>query len=263
MNILITGSTQGIGFAFAREFLSKGHNVVISSRNLDKVNNVLEEFKKDFPNNTIIGTICDVTKPSDIRKLAQLAISKFGTIDIWVNNAGTSGFEYQPLQEWNDKVLKQIIETNMLGTIYGSKEAIKIMLEQGHGKIFNMTGMGANGMASPNLAAYGASKSSIPQLTKSLVKELKGTGIIINHMSPGIVFTDLTITNTPPDAAFIFNTLGTPPEKVAKFLVRKMLAVNKNNSRINYMGTMKVFWRFMTAGFRKGKYFDSEGNYIG
>ncbi|MCE7741750.1 MAG: SDR family oxidoreductase [Candidatus Heimdallarchaeota archaeon] len=263
MIVVITGSTQGIGFALAKEFLRYGDDIVISSRKIDRVNDVVKVLESEFPESKILGFKCDVTQPTDLENLAKSTVDALGVIDIWVNNAGTSGFEYQPLQDWDDGTLKQIIETNMLGTLYGSKEAIKVMTEQKHGKIFNLAGMGSNGMASPNLAAYGASKGSIPQLTKSLAGELKGTGVLVNHVSPGIVLTDMITTNVPPQAVSIFNILASRPENVAKFLVKKMRAVEKSKAKINYLNSFKAFWRFMTAGFRKGKYFDEEGNFKG
>ena len=263
MNILITGSSKGIGLALTKEFLQYGDSVVISSRSEERVNNTVKNIKSEFPEANILGLECDVTQPSDVAKLAKSTIEAFGTIDIWINNAGINGSQYKPLQQVDDEALQQVFETNILGTLYGCKEAIKIMIEQKSGKIFNLAGMGSNGMASPNLAAYGASKSAIPQLTKTLEKELKGTGVLINHLNPGMVLTDFLTTNTPPEAAFIFNTLANRPEKVAKFLVKKMKKVNKSNKKITYMKTGQIFWRFMTAGFRKGKYFDEEGNFKG
>ncbi len=263
MNVVITGSTQGIGFALAREFLSYGDNVVISSRSNEKIENAIKILESEFSESKIIGIKCDVTQPEEIEELVKSALSQLETIDIWVNNAGTSGFHYLPLQDWDNGTLKQIIETNMLGTLYGCKEAIKIMIDQKYGKIFNLAGMGSNGMASPNLAAYGASKGSMPQLTKSLEKELKNTGVIINHVSPGIVITDMITTNVPPQAVSIFNILASRPEEVAKFLVKKMRTVEKSNAKISYLTSTKAFWRFMTAGFRKGKYFDEAGNFKG
>ncbi|MHA1199767.1 MAG: SDR family oxidoreductase, partial [Candidatus Heimdallarchaeaceae archaeon] len=252
-----------IGYALAKEFLRYGDNVVISSRNIDRVNKAVKNLETEFPKSKILGLKCDVTQPSEYESLAKSAIDTLGEINIWINNAGTSGFQYLPIQEWENEVLKQVIETNMLGTIYGCKEAIKVMTKQKHGKIFNLAGMGSNGMASPNLAVYGASKGSIPQLTKSLKKELEGTGVIINHVSPGIVLTDMITTNVPPEAVSIFNILASRPEKVAEFLVKKMRAVEKSNANITYLSSVKAFWRFMTAGFRKGKYFDEEGNFKG
>ena len=263
MNVVITGSSRGIGLALAKEFLKCGDNVVISSRNVEKIKELTTNLEEEFHESKVLGCKCDVSKTSDLENLSQMAINGLGSIDIWINNAGTSGNEYLPLQEWKDETLKQVIETNIMGTISGSKTAIKIMLEQNYGKIFNLAGMGSNGMASPNLAAYGASKASIPQLTKSLTKELKGTKIIINHVSPGIVLTDLITTNVPPQAVPIFNILASRPDDVAKFLVQKMKKVEKSNAKINFLSNRKVFWRFMTASFRKGNYFDKEGNFKG
>ncbi len=263
MNVVITGGSQGIGFALAKEFLNQGDKVVITSRSNEKITESKKILEKSFPKSKILGVECDVTKSSDLEKLAEVALEAFGSIDIWINNAGTSGFSYRPLDNWDNETLKQVIETNLLGTLYGCKVAIKVMKNQKHGKIFNLAGMGSKGRPSPNLTAYGASKAAIPQITKSLTKELKDTGVIINHISPGIVLTELITTDVPKQAISVFNILATRPEKVAKFLVKKMRASKRSNSKINYLTRRKAFWRFMTAVLRKGKYFDEEGNFKG
>jgi len=262
MKIVITGSSKGIGFALAKEFAKNGDQIIISSRNQDSVNRAIDEIKTIFPETEIYGTTCDVTKSEEIEALVNFSDGKLSGIDIWINNAGTSGFYYGNLTNWGNETLDQVVKTNILGTIYGCKEAIKYMTKQGYGKIFNLAGMGSNGMASPGLVAYGATKASIPQLTKSLSKELKNTEILINYLSPGIVITELTTTNVSKEAASIFNILAEKPEKVAKYLTRKMRNINKSNKNINFLSTPKTFWKFMTAGFRKNRFFDQEGNLI-
>ena len=86
--------------------------------------------------------------------------------------------------------------------------------------------------------------------------------LLINYLSPGIVITDFIINNASAEAAPIFNILGEKPDKVAKFLVRKIYKISKSNKNINFSGTAKVLWKFMTAGFRKNRFFDQEGNHI-
>jgi chlorophyll(ide) b reductase len=261
MKVVITGSSRGIGFALAKEFAKHGDQLIISSRNLESVENAIENLKQLYPNVEVHGTTCDVSKPEDVKKLAEFSDEKLSGIDIWINNAGINGTHYGDLTTWSNEKLESVIKINVLGTLYGCKEAIDYMTNQGHGKIFNLAGMGSNGMASPNMVVYGASKASIPQLTKSISKELKGSTILINYLSPGIVITDFIIDSVTPEAVPIFNILGENPDKVAKFLVRRIYKIKKSNKNINFSGTVKVFWKFMTASFRKNRFFDNDGNF--
>jgi len=161
MNILITGSTKGIGFALAKELLKYGDNLVISSRTEEKVNSVVEELKEQFTESQVIGIVCDVTKGEDLAKLAREAKENLGIIDIWINNAGTTGPERGDLVDISDEAFKEVVETNLLGVLMGSREALKLMIEQGEGHLFNMAGWGSDGRPSPSVAAYGTTKASI------------------------------------------------------------------------------------------------------
>lgn len=262
MKIVITGSSRGIGFALAKTFAEYGDQIIISSRKQEAVDAAVSKIKSLNPASEVHGTVCDVTKIEDVKALVQFSNEKISGIDIWINNAGINGSFYGKLTDWKNETIEHVIQTNLFGTINGCTAAIEYMVKQGHGKVFNLAGMGSNGMASPNLAVYGATKASIPQLTKSLSRELRNTNVIINYLSPGIVITDLISSNVPKEAVSIFNILAERPDKVAKYLVRKIKKIEKSNKNIIFTGSLKVFWKFMTAGFRKNRFFDKEGNLI-
>ncbi|NPD89833.1 MAG: SDR family oxidoreductase [Asgard group archaeon] len=262
MKVVITGSSKGIGFALAKEFLKFGDSVIISSRSEENINLALTKLKEDISEARVFGQLCDVTKSEEIKKLMDFSLEKLGEIDIWVNNAGTSGFEYDHLVNISDEAIENAIRTNVIGTLYGCREAIKIMTKQGKGNIFNLAGMGSNGMASPNLAAYGTSKSSMPQLLKSLKKETKDTGIGIHLLYPGMVLTDLLIRNATPEAKKFFNMVVERPETVAAKIVPQMRLIKGTGKSIKYSGTFKFFMKMMTGSLRKNRFFDKEGNLI-
>ncbi|MHA1217549.1 MAG: SDR family NAD(P)-dependent oxidoreductase [Candidatus Heimdallarchaeaceae archaeon] len=262
MKIVITGSSRGIGFALAKKFAEYGDQIIISSRKQEAVDIAVNKIRSFNPDTEVYGTVCDVTKIEDVKALVKFSDEKISGIDIWINNAGINGSFYGKLTDWKNESIEHVIQTNLFGTFNGCTAAIEYMVKQGHGKVFNLAGMGSNGMASPNLAVYGATKASIPQLTKSLARELKDTNVIINYLSPGIVITDFITSNVPKEAVPIFNILAERPDKVAKYLVRKMRKFNKSNKNINFANSVKVFWKFMTASFRKNRFFDQEGNLI-
>ena len=137
MNVIITGNTKGFGLALTKEFLKAGDNINISSRNKDRVNDVATSLKTQFPKADIIEYPCDVSNPTSTTELANIAMDKWGKIDIWINNAGTSGISRKPLNEVPVDELQLVINTNVLGTLYGCQAALSVMIPPNQGKIFN------------------------------------------------------------------------------------------------------------------------------
>lgn len=262
MNVIITGSRKGIGLEMAKKFLEFGDNVVISSRSADKIKELVHELREIYSDVNIFGFPCDVTHYDQVEPLAHFSKENLGSIDVWINNAGTNAYEINDLVDFSVEGLESVIKTNLLGTLFGCKAALKIMIEQGHGHIFNMEGMGSNGMKSPQLAAYGASKAALPQLTKSLVKETKDLNVGIHRISPGIVLTDLTLRNLSPESAKIFNILAEKPKTVIEYLVPRIRKVKGTDKHINFLSPPKIIWRFLTAFKRKNRFFDNNGNLL-
>ncbi|MHA1551791.1 MAG: SDR family oxidoreductase [Candidatus Heimdallarchaeaceae archaeon] len=260
MKIVITGSSKGIGLAFAKEFLKHGDEVVISSRTSSAIDIAVKEIKEKMPNANIFGSVCDVTKTEDIEELIKFSASKLSNIDIWINNAGTNGYMYDKLVNIPDDTIKQIVETNLLGTLYASKKVLLFMEKQGNGQIYNLSGYGANGKASHKLAVYGATKSSMPQLVKTLKTEVNNKKIGVRIISPGMVMTDLLKKNANPEAIKIFNILAELPEVVAAKLVPKIRKTKGFGKEIRFLSGSGVMWRFMTANKRKNKFYDEDGN---
>lgn len=260
MNIIITGNTKGIGLALTAEFLKYGDNMIISSRNEERVTEVVNDLKDRFPDSQIHGFVCDVSDEQMTRDLAEFGKEKFETLDIWVNNAGTAGKRRTPIVETSTEEFKFVLETNLLGTINGCKAALSVMSPQQHGQIFNMLGWGSKGRPSPRSAVYGASKAATYQLTKTLIRETKGVEVGIHMLSPGMVLTDLLLEHADSQAKKIFNILAERPETVARFLVPRMRAVKGNGKEISYLTRKRAFWRFLTAWKRKNRFFDENGN---
>ncbi|KAE8736102.1 putative chlorophyll(ide) b reductase NYC1 [Hibiscus syriacus] len=145
-NVVITGSTRGLGKALAREFLLSGDRVVVASRSPESVDmtvKVLEEnlkegmvaggsSSKNLEQAKVVGKACDVCEAGDVEKLAYFAITELGSVDIWINNAGTNkGF--RPLLQFSDEDIKQIVSANLVGSILCTREAMRIMKNQTKG----------------------------------------------------------------------------------------------------------------------------------
>lgn len=263
MNAVITGSTKGIGLAMARQFLSFGDRVVISSRTAEHVEKAVAELGVEFGPDNVRGLPADVSDAAGMEALADFARTQYGHIDIWINNAGTNGYQNAMLVDCDPALLETVVQTNLLGTLLGCRTALCVMLAQGSGHVFNMDGRGADGTATPGFAAYGATKRSVPQLTASLVKETEGSGVGVHTLSPGMVLTDLLLKHSSPQATKIYNILAERPETVARFLVERARDVKGTGQYIRYLTTPKIAWRFATAWRRRNRFFDENGQPVG
>ena len=155
--VVITGSTRGIGFGLAYAFLELGCSVTVCGRKWASVEQAVEMLLDRFAPANIQGVACDVRDASQVQALWDAAQERFGKVDIWVNNAGLSGPQMPPWEIPAEQAA-QVIETNLLGAIYGSQVAVRGMLAQGFGAIYNMEGMGSDGRKHNGLALYGTSK---------------------------------------------------------------------------------------------------------
>ncbi|KAK9101073.1 hypothetical protein Scep_024503 [Stephania cephalantha] len=245
-NVLITGSSKGIGYALAKEFLKSGDNVIICSRSYERVESAVKSLKEEFGEQRVWGTQCDVRKGQDVKALVTFAQEKLRYVDIWINNAGSNAYSFRPLAETSDEDLMEVVTTNTLGLMICCREAIKMMLSQPRGgHIFNVDGAGSDGRPTPRFAAYGATKRSVVHLTKSLQAELQMQdvkNVIVHNLSPGMVTTELLMSGaTTKQAKFFINVLAEPPEVVAEYLVPIIRSIPSNGS------TRPTYVRFLTG----------------
>src|SRR3989344_7982702 len=143
--VVITGSTGGLGKALASEFISEQAKVVINGHSVKKLREVSEEIGA-------VSCAGDVTKESDMQKLANFAVKKLGKIDIWINNAGI-GMEHCPIEKINSKQAYEVMKVNFFGTFFGSRSAIKYMKKQKHGTVINI-GSSRSIVPSPRSIVY-------------------------------------------------------------------------------------------------------------
>jgi len=258
-NVVITGSTRGIGLAMAQAFLRAGCQVTLSGRGEKLPQATREALATDMARALYVP--CDVRDKVSLMKLWAVSRERWGSVDIWINNAGQNT-PYQPCWETGEPDTAAVIQTNLTGMIFGSQIAAEGMLQQGHGAIYSMEGLGSNNMIQPKTVLYGTSKHALTYFMKGLARELAGTGIIAGRLSPGMMLTDF-ITKTPDgnpaavltDASFrrVFNILADRPETVARFFIPKILANTRNDVQIAWLTPTKAAWRFMTSFWRKNK----------
>jgi NAD(P)-dependent dehydrogenase (short-subunit alcohol dehydrogenase family) len=258
-NVVITGSTRGIGFATALEFLRAGCNVALSGRGESLAPNVLDLLTGYEEKYVYIQ--CNVQQKASLQKLWDAALAKWGQVDIWINNAGQNA-PHAYAWETGEAYTDNVVRTNLIGMIYGSQVAAAGMIKQGRGAIYSMEGLGSNNMIQLKTILYGTTKRALTYFMKGLAREIEGTGVIAGRLSPGMMLTDF-ITKSPdgdPSAVIsdqkfkkIFNILADKPETAARFFIPRMLRNTKNDVQIAWLTNAKAAWRFMTAGLRKDR----------
>jgi chlorophyll(ide) b reductase len=256
-NVLITGSTKGVGKALATEFIRAGDSVVITSRDPTRVSNTVDQLTSLIPSSSsssqkIVGLPGDVSNAKDVKALGQFALDQLGSIDIWINNAGSNAYAFKPLIEQTPEEIQSITDTNILGSLLCCRQAITLMSQQpGRGHIFLMDGAGADGGPTPRFAAYGATKRSLQQLSKSLSAELRSAKlqdkIAVHNLSPGMVVTDLLMAGADTKVSrWFINRLAERPETVAKNLVPRVRQVVGEASPLPIAGIPSAYVRFLT-----------------
>ena len=255
-SVVITGSTRGIGHGLAENFLERDCRVVISGRSPDAVAAAVADLGGRHGADRVAGRACEITDNDQVQQLWDAAVSEFGRVDIWVNNAGISSAR-KPLAEADPADIASVVDVNLTGLLLANRVALRGMSGQGSGSIWNMEGFGSGNQVQPGMCIYGATKRAVRYVIKALQKEVAGTGVHVCTLSPGVVLTDLLVgdydTSSPEweRARKILNILGDKVETVTPWLVDGILKSNKSGDKVVWLTTGKAFRRFMTAGFNK------------
>jgi len=175
--IVITGASSGFGKGAARELANAGASVVLAARREDLLHDLANECEQLGGAAHVVPT--DVSSADDVAQLTEAAISEFGRIDVWVNNAGVGAigrFEEVPLE---DHI--KVVETDLLGTMYGSYFAMRQFRQQGEGILINIASV-IGKVPSPYYASYAAAKHGVVGLSAVLRQELKQNNIENIHV---------------------------------------------------------------------------------
>jgi NAD(P)-dependent dehydrogenase (short-subunit alcohol dehydrogenase family) len=207
---IVTGSTKGIGLAIAEALAAHGARVVISSRTADDVRRVAADFEKQHGAGSALGIPCDVGRYEDCHELVARTVKQFGRLDVLVNNAGVGGF--RPVAEMEPERWRAVIETNLSGLFYCSREAIPLLKKSGDGWIINIGSL-AGKNAFPGGAAYNASKFGLIGFSEALMQEVRHDNIRVTYIMPGSVATEFDGTSTPSGSWMI------QPEDLAEIVL--------------------------------------------
>lgn len=214
---LVTGALTGIGRAAAIAFAEQGAKVVVSGRREKEGQELAAELQALGAEAVFVRT--DVRNDDDVRKLVDQTVSRFGRLDIAVNNAGTEGTP-GPVTEQTTETFAATFDTNVLGTLLSMKHELRAMLPQGSGSIVNVSSAyGSIGAAGASV--YVASKHAVEGLTKSAALEVAGTGVRVNVVAPGTTDTGMLtrFASTDKNKAALVSTVPVKrmatPEEIA------------------------------------------------
>ena len=194
--VVITGASSGLGESTARHLSELGATVVLGARRVDRIDALARELTANGQPALAVQT--DVTDRTQVQRLVDAAIAKFGRIDVMINNAGL--MPHSPLERLKVDDWDRMIDVNLKGVLYGIAAALPAMQAQKSGHIINVSSV-AGHKVRPGGAVYSATKHAVRALSEGLRQEVKPYNIRTTVISPGAVDTELPNSITEPDVA--------------------------------------------------------------
>ena len=181
--VLITGGSRGIGRACVERFAQNGDNVLFTYHTSD---GAAQSLCADYDN---VRYVCaDVCEPDEARRVMALVTEQWGGLDVLVCNAGISSIKL--MTDTTDEEWQNLLNTNLSGVFYMSREAVRPMIAQHRGRVIHIGSMWGKVGASCEVA-YSATKAGVRGLTMAMAKELAPSGITVNCVEPGVIDTDM------------------------------------------------------------------------
>lgn len=264
--VVITGSTRGYGYAIAEAMLNAGATVVISGRSQDALTKATTSLAAL---GIVKGQLCDVRNEEQVYALARFAVQSFDRIDVWINNAGYTSAAGLMLETHPHQAVDMFLANDM-GTVYGCQAALHFMTPRKEGTVVNMYGNGSFLRPASPTGLYGATKAWVASFTRSLAKEIAGSGVKLIGFSPGMMLTDM-LTNPVVIGqrgkemmkrySFVLRLLGNDPQKAAQRLVETIANDKKQFTEYRMLrpwtimlSLLRVGWEDLTKTGKTPKY---------
>lgn len=185
---IVTGASSGIGKAIATKLAEENINVVLVARSKEKLQQIAEELTKTTEA-TLVPIPTDIANQAEVTAMVEQAKEQFGSIDVYVNNAGVmlnGAITDGAIEDW-----EKMIDVNIKGVLYGLHQVVPDMIHRGTGHIVNIASV-SGFEVSKKSTAYSATKFAVRAISMGLEKELARTGVRITNISPGMVDTPLS-----------------------------------------------------------------------
>lgn len=266
---LITGGSAGIGKAIAESCAAEGAKIVITGRDKSRLDSAVEELERTGAE--VLGLVCDQASSAQVKEAYAKLLDRFGTLDILVNNAGIfrshpKGVEDRmrflelvttPVKKhslgitrsMSDEEWESMIQIDLNGVFYCTREALNIMEDKGYGRIINIAsvaGISSISAFSPN---YSAAKGAIVAFTKAVGHEVAGAGVCVNAIAPGYIGTE----------PFLRGIEKMGPEKAARLM--QLVPVGRLGTA-QEIASLAVYLASEEAGYMIGQTISPNGGLV-
>ena len=200
---IVTGAATGIGYGISKRLANDGANLVM----VDLDANMMDQSASEITDRTqeVKISIGDVSEPKTAQEAVNKAINEWGKIDILVNNAGIGGVNGN-IWELDVEEMDRVYRTNLRGVFSFCHEVVPHMLENDYGRIVNIASI-AGKEGNPRMVPYSSTKAAVIGLTKSIGKELAGTGVLANCVTPAVVQTRILEEFTPEQVQYMVDRI--------------------------------------------------------
>ena len=194
-SIVVTGASSGMGKAIVERFAKEGARIIAVARRKERLEELAEQLKDS--GGTVIPFVGDVSRQETVEAAIDLAVEKFGRLDVLINNAGIMD-DMSPIGDVKTEKIDQVFAVNVYGPMYAMRKAVRVFLDQGDGgNIINVASFGALRTAAG--AVYGASKAALVSLTKNTAYMYMPNGIRCNAIAPGGIATEISASMGMPN----------------------------------------------------------------
>lgn len=233
--VLVTGSSTGMGAAVARAFAARGARVIVHyNASAEAAEAVVRDIKD--AGGEAYALQADVSRSAAAAQLVEDTVAKLGGLDVLINNAGAM-IKRSPLQEIDDELYDQVLDTNIRSVVMTSKAALPYLSKaDGGGVIINMSSIAARNGGGPGAGLYAGAKAFVLNVTRNMAKELAPSNIRVNGVSPGVIMTPFHERFSSAEwieaqrKTIPMARIGTPEDAVGVFL---FLASNAMSGYIN------------------------------